>query len=397
MFERFEMAPPDPILGLTEAFRADARADKINLGVGIFQDEHGQTPTLESVRAAEQRLLDTNAPKTYLPIPGSVRFGQSVRGLLFGSDSPLEAAQRAVTAQTPGGTGALRVAVDLLHTHAPGARMWVSNPTWANHRQILDAAGMATCTYRYFDAQSSGLDEAGMWEDLAAAKPGDVVLLHGCCHNPTGVDPTLATWQALAQFCRERDLLPLIDLAYQGFGDGLEEDAAGLRALLDEVPEALIASSYSKNFGLYNERVGALTLIAADREGAQRAFSQMKIAIRTHYSNPPRHGGAIVETILGDEDLRALWQTELDSMRQRLLHTRQALVAGLSEAGLGHRFDFLRRQKGMFSFSGIAPDQVDRLREEHGIYMVRSGRINVAGITAENLPRLCSAIAHVVA
>jgi aspartate aminotransferase len=398
MFDRFEMAPADPILGLTEAFGRDERADKINLGVGVYKDENGKTPTLRCVHEAERRLLDEDAPKTYLPITGAPRFGELVRPLLFGDAGGIVADGRAVSAQTPGGTGALRVAADLLHRHSPGARIWVSDPTWANHLKVFAAAGVETKSYRYYDASSHGLDAKGMLLSLEeGAQEGDVVLLHGCCHNPSGVDPRADDWAALAELCGERKLVPLVDLAYQGFGDGIDEDVAGLRTLAAKVPEMFVCSSFSKNFGLYNERIGGLHLVAADADAAARAFSQLKIAIRTNYSNPPRHGGAVVQTVLGDEALRKSWEEELATMRARIREMREAMVTGLKDAGASRDFSFLLEQKGMFSFSGLSPEQVDTLRDKHGVYAVRSGRINVAGITPSNLPRLCEAIADVIA
>lgn len=395
MFDRFELAPPDAILGLNEAFRVDSRPGKINLGVGVYKDAQGLTPTMSAVTMAERRLVEQGAPKTYLPISGSPAFGARVRELLFGDDELAAKEGRAVTAQTPGGTGALRVAADLLSRHAPGSRVFVSDPTWENHVQIFAAASVEVVRYPYYDKANRCLDAAGMLAALETANAGDVILLHGCCHNPSGVDPNIETWRAIAKVCATRGLVPLVDLAYQGFGDGLEEDVRGLRLLVDQLPEAMIASSYSKNFGLYCERVGALTLLAADRDAAERANSQLKVAIRTNYSNPPRHGASIVECILGDGELRHRWEEELASMRARVKSMREGLVAGLASAGAAGDHSTLLQQKGMFSFSGLSPAQVDALREEFAIYAVRSGRINVAGITEDNLPALCAAIAAV--
>ncbi|MFZ9888402.1 MAG: aromatic amino acid transaminase, partial [Myxococcota bacterium] len=344
---------------------------------------------------AERRLIEQGAPKTYLPIAGNPTFGAQVRALLFGDDTLGAKEGRAVTAQTPGGTGALRVAADLLARHAPGCRVFVSDPTWENHVQIFAAASVNVVRYPYYEKKSRRLDEEGMLAALANADAGDVVLLHGCCHNPSGVDPSEEMWRAIAKVCADRRLVPLIDLAYQGFGDGLEEDVRGLRSIVNECPEVFVASSYSKNFGLYCERVGALTLVAENRDAADRALSQLKVAVRTNYSNPPRHGAAIVEMILGDADLRRRWEEELTTMRARIKAMREGLVAGLAAARAEGDYSGLLQQRGMFSFSGLSPSQVDALREDFAIYAVRSGRINVAGITDANLAALCEAIADV--
>lgn len=395
MFEDIPAAPPDPILGLNEAFGKDTRDDKINLGVGVYKDEHGKTPTLRCVRAAERALFDADEPHTYLPIPGAPRYGELVRELILADAGGVVRDGRAVTGQTPGGTGALRVAADLLHVHAPGARIWVSKPTWGNHHKVFAAAGVGVAEYRYYDAAAHGLDAVGMLEDLAQANAGDVVLLHGACHNPSGVDPDAGTWLRVADLCAERGLVPLVDLAYQGFGEGIEEDVAGVRALAARLPELLIASSFSKTFGLYNERVGAVTAIAKSADAAARVFSQLKIAIRSNYSNPPRHGGAIVERVLSDAQLRESWVEEVGQMRSRILAMRHGLVSGLKDAGYDRDCSFFVSQKGMFSFTGLSPEQIDRLREEHAIYAVRSGRINVAGLVPSTLARVCEAIAAV--
>jgi aspartate aminotransferase len=396
MFDTLEMAPADPILGLTEAFRRDTNPHKVNLGVGIFMDAHGKTPTLAAVRAAEARLLEKDAPKTYLPIPGDATYGAAVRELLFGAGSEVVTQNRARTAHTPGGTGALRVAGDFLRAVLGKKRIFLSDPTWANHNKVFAAAGLEIATYPYYDAATRGLDFEGMRAALAKLGPDDVVLLHGCCHNPTGVDPTPEQWAALADVWAERGFVALFDLAYQGFGQGLEEDVVAVRAFAARGRELLVCSSYSKNFGLYNERVGALTLVAGDDGAAERAFSHVKATVRANYSNPPMHGAALVSTILGDAALRAQWEEELTGMRRRIRTMREALVQGLKAQGVAQDFSFLTQQNGMFSYTGLTAAQVDALRERFAVYVVRSGRINVAGITEQNLPYLCEAIAAVL-
>ncbi len=396
MFETLEMAPADPILGLTEAFRRETNPHKVNLGVGVFKDAHGETPTLSSVKKAEQRLLDQGQAKTYLPIQGDPAYGAHVQELVFGASSKVLAEKRARTAHTPGGTGGLRVAADFVHERFGLGTIHISEPSWENHRKVFASAGLEVKTYRYYDPETRGLDFAGMRAALAGLGPNDVVLLHGCCHNPTGVDPTPEQWDELADVWSTHGFLPLFDLAYQGFGRGLDEDAYAVRAFAEKGGELLVASSYSKNFGLYNERVGAVTLVASDEGAAERAFSHLKGTIRANYSNPPYHGAAVVTTILGDPALRAEWEAELAAMRKRIQTMREALVQGLRAQGVKRDFSFLLTQNGMFSYTGLTPEQVDTLRERHAIYMVRSGRINVAGITEGNLPYLCEAIAGVL-
>lgn len=396
MLERLDMAPPDPILGLTAAFKADPAPDKINLGVGVYQDDQGRTPVPEVVRRAEKRVFEAETTKSYLPIDGSPEFVCAVQTLLLGDGHRLLSERRAVTLQTPGGTGALRVAGDFIHQHFPHATLWLSDPTWANHPKVFAAAGVPVQTYPYFDAESSGLDFGRMLGEVRRMPPGDILLLHGCCHNPTGVDPDPEQWEELAEAIRERDVLPLVDLAYQGLGDGLRQDARGLTALCGENAELLVASSFSKNFGLYRERVGALTLIASEPEAAERALSHLKIAVRTNYSNPPAHGSAIVIEVLTDPHLRREWEAEVNAMRQRIQDMRRLFVETLQAKGVKRDFSFINRQRGMFSYSGLTPGQVQRLREEFSIYIVGSGRINVAGMTTENMDQLCQAIAAVL-
>ncbi|BBL31298.1 amino acid aminotransferase [Pantoea ananatis] len=396
MFESISAAPADPILGLADLFRADDRPNKINLGIGVYKDETGKTPVLTSVKKAEQYLLEHETSKNYLSIDGLPDFAHCTQELLFGQGNALIAAGRARTAQTPGGTGALRVAADFLSTQTSVKRVWVSNPSWPNHKNVFNAAGLEVCEYQYYDAANHTLDFDGMLASLKEVKAGDVVLFHGCCHNPTGIDPTAEQWQQLAQLSLANGWLPLFDFAYQGFARGLEEDAEGLRIFAASHQELIVASSYSKNFGLYKERVGAITLVAGDAATADTAFSQVKYTIRANYSNPPSHGAAVVATILGNDALRTIWQQELSDMRQRIQRMRQLFVNTLADKGAQQDFSFIIKQNGMFSFSGLTKDQVIRLREEFGVYAVNSGRVNVAGMTPDNMSALCEAIVAVL-
>lgn len=396
MFESISAAPADPILGLADLFRADDRPNKINLGIGVYKDETGKTPVLTSVKKAEQFLLENETSKNYLSIDGLPDFAHCTQELLFGQGNALIAAGRARTAQTPGGTGALRVAADFLATQTSVKRVWVSNPSWPNHKNVFNAAGLEVCEYQYYDAANHTLDFEGMLASLKQVKAGDVVLFHGCCHNPTGIDPTAEQWQQLAQLSQANGWLPLFDFAYQGFARGLEEDAEGLRIFAASHQELIVASSYSKNFGLYNERVGAITLVAVDAATVDTAFSQVKYTIRANYSNPPSHGAAVVATILGNDALRTIWQQELSDMRQRIQRMRQLFVNTLADKGAQQDFSFIIKQNGMFSFSGLTKDQVIRLREEFGVYAVNSGRVNVAGMTPDNMSALCEAIVAVL-
>ena len=396
MFEKVVAAPADPILGLTEEFKKDARAEKINLGVGIYKDENGETPVLDTVKKAEAALLENEKTKSYLTIEGTAEYGLAVQKLLFGADSDIVADKRAKTAQAPGGTGALRVAGEFIKRQLGAPRIWISNPTWANHNGVFTAAGLETVQYSYYNAEAKDKDFSAMVADLEKAAPGDVVLLHGCCHNPTGIDPTAEEWETLAKLCAEKELLPMFDFAYQGFAKGVEEDAAGLRTFAKFNKEILVASSFSKNFGLYNERVGAFTLVAEKEDIAAQAFSQVKAIIRSIYSNPPAHGAAVVTYVLNNAELRAEWEKEVAEMRDRIQEMRGLFVTTLKEQGVEADFSFIERQNGMFSFSGLSKEQVARLKEEFGIYIVGSGRISVAGMTKANMAPLCQGIAAVL-
>ncbi len=396
MFEKVLAAPADPILGLTEEFKNDPRVEKINLGVGIYKNEAGQTPVLATVKKAEATLLESETTKSYLSIEGAAEYGLAVQKLLFGADSKVVTEKLAKTAQAPGGTGALRVAGEFIKRELGSNKIWISNPTWANHISVFTAAGLETAQYNYYHAESHDKDFDAMITSLQGAQPGDVVLLHGCCHNPTGIDPTAAEWQTLAQLCAEKGLLPLFDFAYQGFAKGVEEDAAGLRAFAEVCPEILVASSFSKNFGLYNERVGAFTLVANSAETATTVFSQVKKIIRSIYSNPPAHGAAVVTHILNDAELRTEWETEVTEMRDRIQEMRTLFVQTLKQQGVEQDFSFIEDQNGMFSFSGLSKEQVARLKDEFAIYIVGSGRISVAGMTKSNMLPLCKGIAAVL-
>ena len=392
MFEKLEMAPADPILGLTEAYNSDPNPAKINLGVGVYKDETGVTPIMTSVHKAEKILLDTEKSKGYLPISGAPAYGKVVRELMFGADDAYPAA----TAHTPGGTGALRVAAQFLKKFNPNAAVWVSDPTWANHNGIFGDAGFEVKKYTYYNAENKSLNFEGMLASMQQIPAGDIVILHACCHNPSGIDPTLDQWKQVAQLINDKKLLPLMDFAYQGLGRGLEEDAEGLRTVAAAVDEVVVCSSFSKNFGLYKERVGAITLKGASADDVNKAFSNLKIIIRRLYSNPPSHGGAIVTTIMNDAALRAEWEGEVAQVRGRIAEMRQLFVDTLKAKGVTQDFSFLTGQCGMFSFSGLNPDQVKTLKEKHSIYIVGSGRINVAGMTKANMDPLCTAVAEVL-
>ncbi|BFM50155.1 amino acid aminotransferase [Marinomonas sp. THO17] len=396
MFEHIQAAPADPILGLNDAFKKDSNPNKINLGVGVYKDEQGHTPILKAVKQAEERLLFQEKSKNYLSIEGSENYRIAVQKLLFGEDHPIISKQLAHTAHTPGGTGALRVAAEFIKKHLPEATIWVSNPTWANHQSVFQSVGLEVGSYAYYNADNKTLDFEAMLASLSQVPEGDVVLFHGCCHNPTGIDPTPEQWYQLAKLCSKQGFLALFDFAYQGFGQSLTDDAQGLRTFLDHVPEMLIASSFSKNFGLYNERVGALTIVCETSEQADASFTQIKRCIRTNYSNPPSHGSAVVAEILNDAELYVLWESELDAMRSRIHEMRSLFVNTLRAKGVEQDFSFISQQQGMFSFSGLTPDQVKQLRNEFGIYIVGSGRINVAGMTHDNMTPLCEAIAQVL-
>ena len=391
-----DLAPGDPILGLTEKFKADSNPDKINLGVGVYQDATGTTPIQISVKKAEEWLLEHEKTKSYLAIPGTPEFAMRTQELLFGTDHEIISSKRAKTAQTPGGTGALRVAADFLKRARPQATVWISEPSWANHRAIFESAGFQVKAYSYYDMVSKKLNSIDFIESLNDIVNDDVIVLHACCHNPSGIDLGDAEWKAVSDSAANKRLVCLVDFAYQGFGEGLEEDRSGLNTLLDAGLTPLIASSYSKNFSLYNERVGALTVVEDNSAEAVKSFSHIQATIRTIYSSPPAHGGKIVATILGDGSLKSLWINELAEMRSRIKEMRQAFASGMADRQSAVNFDFINNQKGMFSFSGLNKKQVSKLRKIDHIYIVDSGRINLAGITPSNVDRLCDAITGVL-
>ena len=389
-------APPDPILGLAESFKADPRTEKVNLSVGVYVDETGVTPVLPTVLEAERSLVDHPRSKGYLPIDGRPAYGKAVREMVFGADHEIVASGRSATAQTPGGTGALRVAADFLIQTGASKTIWVSDPTWPNHPQLFSMAGFDVRTYPYLDASGRAVDVPRLLAGLRSAAPGDVVMLQGSCHNPSGVDPDAATWAAIGEIVVERELIPIVDFAYQGFGFGLREDADWLAGLARPGLEFLVCSSFSKNFALYNERVGALTIVAADSTRVAAALSHLKVAIRSNYSNPPAHGGDVVETILTSPDLRARWEVDLAVMRERILGNRRALVDALVAAGVPGQWAPIAQQRGMFALLNLSNEQVKRLRDEFGVYVVSRGRINVAGLTKANLPHVVESIKAVI-
>jgi len=395
-FDTVAQAPDDAIIGLNDAYARDPNPRKINLGAGVYKDASGKTPILRCVKQAEARILENEKTKTYLGIQGSEDFGRSVQELVFGASHPVIAARRAASVHTPGGTAALRVAADFLKKLFPTTRIWLSDPTWPNHAGVFQAAGLQIGTYPYFDAANNAVAFDRMLATLAGIPAGDVVLLHGCCHNPTGIDPTAEQWREISEIVARRGILPFVDFAYQGLAEGIREDARGLLELTSAGCDLLVASSFSKNFGLYGERVGALTAVCRTEPAAQAVLSQLKACIRTNYSSPPAHGSAIVTTILEDPQLHGLWESEVREIRERINGMRSVFVQTLADVGIERDFSFIARQRGMFSFSGLNAEQVKRLREQHSIYIVGSGRINVAGMTTENVRPLCEAIAAVL-
>ncbi|VFP86661.1 Aspartate aminotransferase [Candidatus Erwinia haradaeae] len=396
MFELIKESPPDPILGLNSQFYTDQNREKINLGIGVYTDHIGKTPVLSSVKQAEKFLLEQEVTKNYLQIDGLSDFGSYTQELLFGKTNPLISQQRIRTAQTPGGTGALRVVADFIAKQTNTQNIWISNPGWQNYKNIFSAAGLRVYTYDYYDSINHALDFNAMKNSLSAASPGDVVVFQGCCHNPTGVDPSYSQWKHLSEMSLEKGWLPLFDYAYQGFSTGLEEDAIGLSVFSATHKELIVCNSYSKNFSLYNERVGALTIVASHSTIVDSAFSHIKLAIRANYSSPPSHGAAVVLRILSSKTLRLQWEHELSIMRERIKLMRQLLVNALKIKVKTANFSFITSQTGMFSLIRLSPHQINRLRNEFGVYILQSGRINIAGINLQNLSPLCAAINHVL-
>ncbi len=395
-FAAVPLAPKDPILGITEQFNADPRPDKVNLGVGVYYDGAGKLPLLDAVRLAEDALTAKHGARGYLPIDGINLYNKAVQSLLFGVDSTLIAEGRLLTVQALGGTGALRVGADLLKRFVGDKSVYISDPSWENHRALFEAAGFAVQQYLYYDPATHGVKVEQMLQELQAAPVGSIIVLHACCHNPTGVDLDLAQWDRVIAVLQEKGHIPFLDIAYQGFGDGIDADAAVVRKFAGGSLPFLVSSSFSKSFSLYGERVGALSMVLPTQDEAQRVLSQLKRVVRANYSNPPTHGGAVVASVLNTPDLRSRWEEELAGMRTRIKQMREQLVARLAAAGARQDFSFVARQRGMFSYSGLTSDQVDRLRDEHGIYAISSGRICVAALNEGNIQRVAGAIAKVI-
>lgn len=398
MFESAPLNPPDSIFGLIEQFKKDPNPEKINLSVGVYQDEAGNTPVMDSVRRAEKKLLDAAGTKSYLPIDGSQSFNAAVGRLILGDELFDQSDVHSATAQTPGGTVSLRIAGELLRRVFGVDTIWMSNPTWANHPQIFGplGAGLNVLKYDYLDQQGTGLDFERVINGLSKTEPNQAILMHTVCHNPTGVDPSEEQWKQLATIVMERRLFPIFDFAYQGFGKDLQSDAFPVRHFVKSGAEILVCNSFSKNFGLYAERVGGITAVSHNADTTAAMLSQIKLTIRMMYSNPPLHGGAIVDTVLHDPEMRSLWEQELSEIRNRILKLRSDFVAAMQQRLPQEDFGYINQQRGMFSYSGLTPSHVHKLRNEYSIYLLGSGRINVAGINAQNLDRLCDAIAKVV-
>ena len=396
LFSAVEMAPRDPILGLNEQFNADTNPNKVNLGVGVYFDDNGKLPLLKCVQTAEKQMTDSPKPRGYLPMDGVAAYDAAVKALVFGADSEPVKSGRVVTAQGIGGTGGLKIGADFLKKVSPDAKVLISDPSWENHRAIFVNAGFEVGSYAYYDAAKRGVNFEGMLADLNAAAAGTIVVLHACCHNPTGYDITAAQWDQVIAVVKAKGLTAFLDMAYQGFGDGIAEDGQVVRRFAEAGGPLFVSNSFSKSFSLYGERVGALSIAAASAEEAARVLSQLKRVVRTNYSNPPIHGGQVVATALASPELRKLWEDELAEMRVRIREMRQLLVAKLKEKAPGHDFDFVIKQRGMFSYSGLTVEQVTRLRTEFGIYALDTGRICVAALNQSNIGAVTKAIVQVL-
>jgi aromatic-amino-acid transaminase len=396
LFSAIELAPRDPILGITEAFVADQNPQKVNLGVGVYYDEAGKVPLLDCVRRAEEQLKAQAAPKVYLPIDGIAAYDKAVQGLLLGADSEIVQSGRALTTQALGGTGALKVGADFFRKFSPSSQVWISDPSWENHRALFEGAGFTVNAYPYYDAATHGLAFDKMIAALEQIPAGHMVVLHACCHNPTGVDPTPEQWTHIVQVVRSRGLIPFVDMAYQGFAEGIAQDGEVVRKFAATAGPLFISSSFSKSFSLYGERVGALTVVTASRDETARVLSQLKRVIRVNYSNPPTWGAQAVSTVLNSPELRALWEQELGGMRERIRSTRKQLVDKLSSRVPGRDFRFVLQQRGMFSYSGLTKDQVARLRQEFSVYAIDTGRICVAALNSRNIDYVADAVAKVI-
>ena len=396
LFSAVEMAPRDPILGLNEQFNADSNPAKVNLGVGVYFDDNGKLPLLECVQTAEKALMDKPSPRGYLPIDGIAAYDNAVKALVFGAESDVVKSGRVSTVQAIGGTGGLKIGADFLKKVSPAAKVLISDPSWENHRAIFQNAGFEVGSYRYYDAATRSVNFDGMLADLNGAVPGTIVVLHACCHNPTGYDLTAAQWDQVIAAVKAKNLTAFLDMAYQGFGHGIAEDGAVIGKFVAAGLNIFVSTSFSKSFSLYGERVGALSVVASDKDEAARVLSQLKIAIRTNYSNPPTHGGAVVAAVLGNPELRALWEKELGEMRVRIKAMRQKLVDGLKAAGVKQDMSFITTQIGMFSYSGLSKDQMVRLRSEFGVYGTDTGRMCVAALNSKNIDYVCQSIAKVI-
>ena len=396
LFAAVELAPRDPILGLNEQFNADTNPAKVNLGVGVYFDDNGKLPLLKCVQAAEAQLVEAHKPRGYLPIDGIAAYDKAVQGLVFGAGSEILNAGRVATVQALGGTGGLKLGADFLKKLNPAAKVLISDPSWENHRALFTNAGFEVGTYPYYDADKRGVNFEGMLAALNAAAAGTVVVLHACCHNPTGYDITPAQWTQVVEAVKARKLVPFLDMAYQGFGDGIAEDGAAVQQFVASGMDFFVATSFSKSFSLYGERVGALSVVCESKDEAQRVLSQLKIVIRTNYSNPPTHGAQVVATVLDTPALRQQWEEELAGMRVRIKQMRTLLVEKLAAAGVKQDFSFVTAQRGMFSYSGLSAAQMQRLRSEFGVYGVDSGRICVAALNTKNIDHVVSSIAKVL-
>lgn len=397
LFADVELAPRDPILGLNESFNADPRPGKVNLGVGVYFTDDGKLPVLKAVAAAEKQRLEQVAPRGYLPIEGIAAYDSAVQKLLFGADSPLLANGQVVTVQALGGTGALKLGADFLKRISPDSVVAISDPSWENHRALFESAGFKVVNYTYYDTNTKGLNFEGMLASLHALPAKAIVVLHACCHNPTGADATPEQWQQIVATIKARGLIPFLDMAYQGFADGIEQDGFAVRLFADSGIPFFVSSSFSKSFSLYGERVGALSIVDNSKEESARVLSQVKRVIRTNYSNPPTHGGTLVATVLNSPELRAQWEQELGEMRDRIKQMRQAFVEKLKIKAPQHDFSFVLQQRGMFSYSGLTAEQVERLKNEFGIYAVSTGRICVAALNSKNIDYVTDAIAKILA
>lgn len=396
LFTAVEMAPRDPILGLNEQFAADTNPNKVNLGVGVYFDDNGKLPLLQCVQAAEKAMMDNPTARGYLPIDGIAAYDNGVKALVFGAESDVVLSGRVATVQAIGGTGGLKIGADFIKKLNPSAKVLISDPSWENHRAIFTNAGFEVGSYRYYDAATRSVNFEGMLADLNAAAAGTVVVLHACCHNPTGYDITPAQWDQVVAVVKARNLIPFLDMAYQGFGHGIAEDGVAIGKFVASGMNIFVSTSFSKSFSLYGERVGALSVVCNDKEEAARVLSQLKIVIRTNYSNPPTHGGAVVAAVLGNPELRALWEKELGEMRVRIKEMRQKLVDGLKAAGVKQDMSFITSQIGMFSYSGLSKDQMVRLRTEFGVYGTDTGRMCVAALNSKNIDYVCQSIAKVI-